>query len=166
MSTLRAQKALVVQEIQTQLQTAQALVVATYQGLSVKQMQALRKLAQARDVKIKIYKNRLVKKALEATEWAALNVHLTGANLYAFSLSDAISAAKVLFEFGKTHKQVTLVAGIVENQVVDHQGIHDVATLPTYEEALTILARALQGGLQQVAIGLKMLVDDNHLKAA
>ena len=68
MSTLRAQKALVVQEIQTQLQTAQALVVATYQGLSVKQMQALRKLAQARDVKIKIYKNRLVKKALEATE--------------------------------------------------------------------------------------------------
>ena len=165
MSILRDQKTLVVKEIKDEISNSQSMVVATYQGLTVKEMQALRKLAKEKDVKIKIYKNRLVKKAIETSENADLAQHLTGANLYAFSYTDSISAAKVLFEFGKKHKQVQLVAGIVENQVVDRQGINDVATLPSYEEALTILARSLQGALQQMAIGLKMLVDENHLKA-
>lgn len=165
MSILRDQKTLVVKEIKHEISNSQSMVVATYQGLTVKEIQALRKLAKEKNIKIKIYKNRLVKKAIEATENADLAPHLTGANLYAFSYADSISAAKVLFEFGKTHKQVQLVAGIVENQVVDRQGINDVATLPSYEEALTILARSLQGALQQMAIGLKMLVDENHLKS-
>ena len=164
MSVFRDQKMLLVTEIQANIDQSQSMVVATYQGLTVKQMQALRKLAKAKDVKIIIYKNRLVKKAIESGQFNDLAQHLSGPNLYAFSQTDSISAAKVLFEFAKTHKQVQLVAGIVEKQVLDQKAILEVATLPTYEEALTILARSLQGALQQIAIGLKMLVDENHIK--
>ena len=164
MSVFKDQKMLLVTEIQTNIDQSQSMVVATYQGLTVKQMQALRKLAKAKDVKIIIYKNRLVKKAIESGRFNDLAQHLSGPNLYAFSQTDSILAAKVLFEFAKTHKQVQLVAGIVEKQVLDQKAILEVATLPTYEEALTILARSLQGSLQQIAIGLKMLVDENHIK--
>ena len=164
MSVFKDQKMLLVTEIQANIDQSQSMVVATYQGLTVKQMQALRKLAKAKDVKIIIYKNRLVKKAIESGQFNDLTQHLSGPNLYAFSQTGSISAAKVLFEFAKTHKQVQLVAGIVEKQVLDQKAILEVATLPTYEEALTILARSLQGALQQIAIGLKMLVDENHIK--
>lgn len=165
MSISKQQKSLVVDEIKERIKTSQSMVVATYQGLSVKEIQALKKLAKEKDVKIKVYKNRLVKKAIESTDFEILSKDLTGANMFAFSNSDSISAAKVLFEFGKKFKQVELVAGIVENQVLDKTAILDVATLPTFEEALTMLASSLQGGIKQVAIGLKMLVDENHIKA-
>lgn len=165
MGILRDQKTLVVKEIATKLSNSQSMVVATYQGLTVKQIQALRKLAKEKDVEIKVYKNRLVRKAVEGTEFESISADLVGANMFAFSNSDSFSAAKVLFEFAKKNKQVSLVAGIVEKQVLDKAGITDVATLPSYEEALTMLASSLQGAVKQVAIGLKMLVDENHLKS-
>lgn len=165
MSILRQQKSLVVDEIKERINNSQSMVVATYQGLTVKEIQALKKLAKEKDVKIKVYKNRLVKKAIEASEYESLSKSLVGANMFAFSNSDSISAAKVLHEFGKKFKQVQLVSGIVENKVLDQVAILEVATLPSYEEALTMLASSLQGAIKQVAIGLKMLVDENHIKA-
>lgn len=165
MSFLKEQKILQVSEISKKISKSQSVVVATYQGLTVKQIQALRKEAKAKDVEIKVYKNRLVKKAIENTDFSSLSETLVGANMFAFSYSDYISGAKVLHEFGKKHKQVELISGIVEGNVVDKQGIMDVATLPTYEEALTMLATSLQAPIRQIGIGLKMLVDENKLKA-
>ena len=165
MSFLKEQKILQAKEISQKISKSQAVVVATYQGLTVKEIQALRKLAKEKNVEIKVYKNRLVKKAIENTEFSSLSSTLVGANMFAFSYSDYISAAKVLYEFGKKHKQVELVSGIIEQKVADKQMVTDVATLPTYEEALTILATSLQAPIRQIGIGLKMLVDENKIKA-
>ncbi|MBR3259263.1 MAG: 50S ribosomal protein L10, partial [Mycoplasmataceae bacterium] len=96
MSLLREQKIIEVKEINDKISKSQSMVVATYQGLTVKQIQALRKEAKTKNVEIKVYKNRLVKKAIENTDLASLSDTLVGANLYAFSYSDYISAAKVL----------------------------------------------------------------------
>ncbi|MBD5423434.1 MAG: 50S ribosomal protein L10 [Mycoplasma sp.] len=165
MSFLKEQKILQAKEISEKISKSQAVVVATYQGLTVKEIQTLRKLAKEKDVEIKVYKNRLVKKAIENTEFSSLSSTLVGANMFAFSYSDYISAAKVLHEFGKKHKQVELVSGIIEQKVADKQMVTDVATLPTYEEALTILATSLQAPIRQIGVGLKMLVDENKIKA-
>lgn len=164
MSLLKYQKTLVVNEIKERINNSQSIVVAKYQGLTVKQIQNLRKIAKEKDVKIKVYKNHLVKKAIESTEFSLLSDDLVGANMYAFSFSDSISAAKVLFEFAKTNKQVELVAGIVENKVLNKTEIENVAKLPSYEEALTMLASSLQGAIKQIAIGLRILIDENHIK--
>lgn len=164
MSVLKYQKTLVVNEIKERINNSQSVVVAKYQGLTVKQIQNLRKIAKEKDVKIKVYKNHLVKKAIESTEFSLLSDYLVGANMYAFSFSDSISAAKVLFEFAKTNKQVELVAGIVENKVLNKTEIENVAKLPSYEEALTMLASSLQGAVKQIAIGLRMLIDENHIR--
>lgn len=165
MSLLKDQKIKQVKEISEKISKAQSVVVATYQGLTVKQIQALRKEAKSKDVEIKVYKNRLVKKAIESSEFKELSSTLTGPNLYAFSFSDSISAAKVLHEFSKKHDQVKLISGIVEQKVVDQKEIMEVATLPSYEEALTMLATSLQAPIRQIGVGLKMLVDENKIKA-
>ena len=165
MSFLKEQKILKAKEISDKISKSQAIVVARYQGLTVKEIQALRKLAKEKDVEIKVYKNRLVKKAIENTEFSSLSSTLVGPNMFAFSYSDYLSAAKVLYDFSKKHKQVELISGIVEQKVADKAEIMDIATLPTYEEALTMLATSLQAPIRQIGIGLKMLVDENKVKS-
>ncbi len=163
MSFLKEQKILKAKEISNKISNSQSVVVARYQGLTVKEIQSLRKLAKEKDVEIKVYKNRLVKKAIENTEFSSLSSTLVGANMFAFSHSDYLSAAKVLYDFGKKHKQVELISGIVEQKVASKEEIMDIATLPTYEEALTMLATSLQAPIRQIGIGLKMLVDENKI---
>lgn len=165
MSILKQQKIVQAKEISGKISKSQAVVVATYQGLIVKEIQELRKLAKEKDVELKVYKNRIVKKSIQNTEFSSLSSSLVGANIYAFSYSDSISAAKVIYEYGKKHKQIQLVSGIVEGKVLNKEEILDVAKLPTYEEALTMLATSLQAPIRQIGIGLKMLVDENKISA-
>lgn len=165
MSSLKDLKIKEAKEISEKFTKSQSIVVARYQGLTVKEMQALRKEAKAKDVEIKVYKNRIVKKAIEKSDVKNLCETLVGQNLYAFSYSDYISAAKVLNDFSKKHKQVELISGVVENKVTDKQGIMEIATLPSFEEALTMLATSLQAPIRQIGVGLKMLVDENKVKA-
>ncbi|MGL4251996.1 MAG: 50S ribosomal protein L10 [Metamycoplasmataceae bacterium] len=164
MGVLREAKKDVVKEISDKIAKAQSVIVANYEGITVKQLQELRKDAKKQDVSLKVYKNRLVIKAIENTEYKTLAPDLVGANIYAFADSDSISAAKVLANFAKKNKNLELRVGIFENQVIDHAKVMEIATLPSYEEALTILAGSLQGAVRQVAVGLKMLVDENHIK--
>lgn len=163
MSILKQQKIVQAKEISEKISKSQAVVVATYQGLTVKEIQQLRKLAKEKDVELKVYKNRIVKKSIENTEFSSLSNSLIGPNIYAFSYSDSLSAAKVIFEFGKKHKQIKLISGIAEGKVLNQEEILEVAKLPTYEEALTMLATSLQAPIRQIGIGLKMLVDENKI---
>lgn len=165
MSILKQQKIVQAKEISEKISKSQSVIVATYQGLTVKEIQQLRKLAKEKDVELKVYKNRIVKKSIENTEFSSLSSSLVGANIYAFSYSDSISAAKVIYEYGKKHKQIKLVSGIVEGKVLNQEEVLDVAKLPTYEEALTMLATSLQAPIRQIGIGLKMLVDENKISA-
>ncbi|MGL6124909.1 MAG: 50S ribosomal protein L10 [Metamycoplasmataceae bacterium] len=164
MGVLRESKKDVVKEISEKIANSQSVIVANYEGITVKQFQELRRLAKAEDVHLKVYKNRLVIKAIENGEFKDLKSELVGANLYAFANGDSISAAKVLANFAKKNKQIELKAGIFEKQVIGYDKVMEIATLPSYEEALTILAGSLQGAIRQVAVGLKMLVDENHIK--
>ncbi|MGV2392901.1 UNVERIFIED_CONTAM: 50S ribosomal protein L10 [Campylobacter lari] len=145
-----------VKEISSKLANAKGLVVAEYRGLTVAELTKLRVLAKENGVEIKVYKNRIFKLAANEAGYAELDQHLVGPNLYAFSNLEDNAAAKVLNNFAKEHKMLVLKAGIFENKVIDAKGVHEVATLPNYEEALTILARSLMAPLQQLSLSLKM----------
>ncbi|MDK2819950.1 MAG: 50S ribosomal protein L10 [Mycoplasmataceae bacterium] len=164
MGVLKDNKKIVVKEIAEKIKKAQSVIVANYEGINVKQFQALRKAAKNEDVELKVYKNRLVIKAIDGGEFKELSSKLVGANLYAFANSDPISAAKILATFAKKNKELELIAGIFEKKVINYDEVMEIALLPSYEEALTILAGSLQGAVRQVAVGLKMLVDENHIK--
>ena len=95
------------------LSNAKATVFAKYQGLTVAELQELRKAARENGVKIKVVKNRLVRVAMGqiAVYKDTDTTGLTGQLLYAVSDSDEVAPAKILAEFAKTHDALDLVGG-------------------------------------------------------
>lgn len=155
-----------VKEISTKISSAKALVVAEYAGLTVKDLQALRKELKANKVELKVFKNRLFKIAANEAGYADLDADLAGQNIYAFGMEDEISPAKVLAKFAKDHKNLKLKAGTYEGKVVDAKELAVIASLPSYEEALTMLAMSMLSPIKFVGTGLHMLVEENKLAAA
>ncbi|WP_406617453.1 50S ribosomal protein L10 [Mycoplasmopsis adleri] len=154
-SALKLAKKETVAEIKDKLASSKSLIIAEYRGLTVAELRKLRVLAKQAGVEIKVYKNRLFKIATDAAGYQ-LDEYLVGPNLFAFSNLEDNAAAKVLVKFAKDFKLLQPKAGIFENKVIDAKGVQEVATLPNYEEALTILARSLMAPLQQLSLSLKL----------
>lgn len=156
-SSLKLAKKVTVSEITNKISSAKAIAFAEYRGLTVAQLKEMRVEAKKVGVELKVYKNRLFKLATDKLGYD-LSSFLVGANIFAFSNDDNMSAAKLLVKFAKKHKEfLVLKAGTFEGKVVDTQELKKVAALPSYEEALTILARSLMAPLQQLSLGLKLV---------
>ena len=91
----------VVDEIKAMLDGAVGAVVVDYRGLTVEQDTKLRKQLREAGVSYKVYKNTLIKRAAEGTEFAALDPHLEGPTALAVSKDDATAPARILAEFAK-----------------------------------------------------------------
>ncbi|MFV8470432.1 50S ribosomal protein L10 [Mycoplasma sp. AA7A] len=156
-SKLKAAKKEVVLEIVDKIKSSQAVAFAEYRGLTVSELEEFRKEAKKLGVDIKVYKNRLFKLAANETGIGELADYLVGPNIFAFSNNDDMSAAKLLTKFAKLHKLMVVKAGTFEGKVIDAKGVSEVATLPTYEEALGILARSMMAPLQQISLSLKLV---------
>lgn len=165
MNTNKQIKNDVVKEITEKLAAAQAVVVAKYDGLTVSEFQDLRKQLREKNVELKVYKNRLFKIAAKGAGLDGIEVALTGANVFAFGMSDDISPAKILASFAKEHQSLELKAGTYEGKVIDAVGVNEVATLPTLEEALTILAMQLLSPIKFIGVGLHQLTEGDYLSA-
>lgn len=155
-----------VKEISTKISSSKALVVAEYAGLTVRDLQDLRKELKSHGVELKVFKNNLFKIAADNAGFGTLESSLVGPNIYAFGMEDEISPAKVLSKFANDHKALKLKAGTYEGKVIDAKELQVVATLPSYEEALTMLAMSLLSPIKFVGAGLHMLVKENKLAAA
>ena len=113
MAISKDKKQALVSELAELFASAKGTAVAKYQGLSVADIQDLRKAARAAGVTIKVVKNRLVRVAMGESDTykEADTSALLGQLLYAFSADDEVAPAKVLDEFAKTHPTLELVAG-------------------------------------------------------
>ena len=163
MNANKQAKVNLVSEINNKIKESSSLVIAKYAGLTVKETQELRNQLREQGVELKVYKNRLVKLALQDTDFAELESVLTGPNAIAFGSENDIAPAKVLATFAKDHKALELVAGTFEGKVIDVDGVKEVATLPTLEEALTKLALALITPVKDLGISLNLAVEEGHI---
>ena len=113
MAISKDKKQALVRELTELFASAKGTAVAKYQGISVAELQELRKAAREAGVTIKVVKNRLVRVAMGESDTykAADTSALLGQLLYAFSADDEVAPAKVLDEFAKTHPTLELVAG-------------------------------------------------------
>lgn len=113
MAISKDKKQALVREMDELFATAKGTAIAKYQGISVADLQQLRKAAREAGVVIRVVKNRLVRVAMSnnSTYKAADTSALTGQLLYAFSDSDEVMPAKVLDVFAKTHPELELIAG-------------------------------------------------------
>ena len=143
MSLNRQEKAIVIEEVTTQVATAQSIVVAEYRGLDVASVTVLRKTAREKGVYLRVLKNSLARRAVAGTPFEALSSKLTGPLIYGIS-ADPVNAAKVLSEFAKSNDKLIIKAGSLPNSVLDANGIKALATMPTREELLSKLLGTMQ----------------------
>ncbi|TAK73384.1 MAG: 50S ribosomal protein L10 [Aquabacterium sp.] len=143
MSLNRNEKADVVAEVQAQAAKAQTLALAEYRGLTVAQLDALRKNAREKGVYLHVLKNTLARRAVAGTPFEVAESHFVGPLIYGFS-EDAIAAAKVIAEFSKANDKLVIKAGAYGGKALDADGVKALASVPSKEVLLAQLLGLLQ----------------------
>ena len=130
---------------------AQSVVAAEYRGLTVSQMTELRAKARRQGVYMRVVKNTLARKALAGTSFESVGPKLKGPLVLAFSKDDPGAAARVVKDFAKGNEK--LVARLVSlgGQVLPGGELEKVASLPTREQALSMLLGVLKAPIQKLA---------------
>jgi len=139
-----------IKDMTTQLDSSEAVIVAHYQGLTVKQLDELRSKMREHGIIFKITKNRITKLALEKTRCKDLSNLFSGPTAVALS-KDAITSAKILTNFSKENKNLKILGGIMGNDILDVVGVQNVATLPTLDEARAKIVGILRSPAQKIA---------------
>lgn len=137
MAISRNKKQTVVADLHELLGNAKMTALAQYEGLTVGELQELRRAARASGVHIKVVKNRLVRVAMQQTDNLkdADTSALKGQLLYALSTEDEVAPAQVLATFAKTHDPLKLVGGISgEGMALGETDIKALAALPTKDQ--------------------------------
>ncbi len=165
MGSLEQKKAVVAETLE-KLEKAHSVVFADYRGMTVKEISELRAVLRKQGVELKVLKNTLIKIAAEQNGVQGLDPYLTGTNMWAFSMEDAVSAAKLLQEFAKTHPKLIVKGGIMDKKAFDAEGVKALASLPSREVLLgqiagllqtpiVGMARVLQGPINKMAYALE-----------
>ena len=145
----REQKKSYISEMTDQFENSEAVLVAHYQGLTVKQLDELRTEMRKHGIQFKITKNRITKLALEGTKFKKLENLFSGPTAIALS-EDAIKSAKILTEFAKKNSNLKIVGGIMEDEPLSVEEVAKIATLPTLEEARSKIVGILSSPAQKI----------------
>ncbi|MGN0350690.1 MAG: 50S ribosomal protein L10 [Roseburia sp.] len=149
----------IVQEISENIKEAQSVVVVDYRGLTVAEDTQLRKQLREAGVTYKVYKNTLVNRAIEGTEFAGLSEVLEGPSAFAISTTDATAPARVLAKFAKTAPALEIKAGVVEGTFYDAKGMAAIASIPGREELLSRLLGSMQSPVTNFARVLNQIAE-------
>ncbi len=150
-------KAESVRELSEKLGRATTVVVFDYPGLTVAQFTELRRQLREADCEVTVYKNNISRRASIAAGFDALADTFVGAKALAISYSDVVAPAKIVYEFAKSNKVVKIQAGIVEGRVANVEQLSALATLPSRETLLTMLAVGMLTPVRELAVGLNMI---------
>ena len=155
----------IVDEISELLNGAATAVVVDYRGLTVEQDTQLRKQLREAGVTYKVYKNTLIKRATEGTDFAALDPNLEGPTALAVSKTDATAPARILAEFAKKADKLEIKAGIVEGTYYDAKGMNVIATISSREILLGKLLGSIQSPITNFARVLNQIAEANGAEA-
>ena len=154
-----AAKSETVKEISEKAKKSQTIIVCEYRGLTVAQIQEVRRALHKEKAEMSVYKNSLVERAVDELGYNDLNSILTGPNAIVFS-EDVIAGAKVIAKYAKRHKDVLVVkGGIVEGKFVDAKGIIEVSKLPGKEGLISMFLSCLQAPIRSFACAVKAVAD-------
>ncbi|MCD8028922.1 MAG: 50S ribosomal protein L10 [Erysipelotrichaceae bacterium] len=149
----------IIDEISDKIKNSQSTIVAEYRGLNVAEMTELRRALRAENVGFKIYKNKLVQRALDDANMSELDAYMTGPNALAFGHEDAVAPARVLADFAKKHPNLQIKAGYVEGKFLPQEDVMAVAKLPNRDGMYSMLLSCLKEPVAKVARAVKAVAD-------
>jgi len=146
----RAAKSQLVSSLGNIFKSTEVVVVAHYSGLTVAQMQTLRRQMKQAGASVKVAKNRLAKIALEGSEVASIAPLLKGPTLIAYS-GDPVSAPKVAVDFAKTNERFVILGGAMGTTALDPNGVKALAALPSLDELRAKIIGLIQAPATKIA---------------
>ena len=139
-----------IDEMKDYFNKTSSIFVTHYQGLTVKQIDDLRKEMRKHGIIFKITKNRITKLALGDSKFKKLENLFTGPTAVAFS-EDAITSAKILTKFAKKNANLKIIGGLMEEEPLSVEDVQKIATLPTLNEARAKIVGILSSPAQKIA---------------
>jgi large subunit ribosomal protein L10 len=146
----RAAKKELVTSLNGVFKASNVVVVAHYAGLTVSQMQILRKQMKQAGASVKVAKNRLAKIALEGTDASVVVPLLKGPTVIAYS-GDPVAAPKVATDFAKANEKFVILGGAMGKTALNPDGIKALAALPSLDELRGKIVGLLQAPATKVA---------------
>ena len=156
----------IVEAIAEEIKDAQSVVLVDYRGLTVAQDTELRKQLREAGVVYKVYKNTMMKRAFEGTEFEGLENCLEGPSAIAVSKDDATAPARILCKFAKDAPALELKGGVVEGTVYDVAGLAELSKIPSREELLSKLLGSIQSPITNFARVIKQIAEQGGGEAA
>jgi large subunit ribosomal protein L10 len=138
-----AQKKEVVAELADVAAKAHSMVAAEYAGLTVGQLTELRRKAREGGVYLRVAKNTLVTRAVAGTDYECVKDVLVGPLLYAFSKEDPGAAGRLVKDFAKANEKLQPKVVAIGGKAYPASHVEVLASLPTREQALSMLLSVL-----------------------
>ncbi|NPA65662.1 MAG: 50S ribosomal protein L10 [Epsilonproteobacteria bacterium] len=160
---LKAKKAEVIEQLTNDFANTTAVVICDYKGLTVGELEELRKAARAKDTKVQVVKNTLATIALKNAGMEGVEIKDT--NIFVWS-DDVIAAAKIAADFAKKSDKFVIKAGYLDKEPADVAKIEAFAKLPGREELLGMLAATWMAPITNFTIGLDALRKKKEEEAA
>ena len=147
-----------VERLRELLARATTAVVTDYRGLTVKQLEDLRRKLRAEGIDYVVVKNTLARRAADEAGIAEFARVLVGPVGLAVGYGELSAPARILAEYFRVNRQLPMVAGLAEGQVLDQAGVRTLAELPSREVLLGQLAGTLQSPLTGLAGALNSIL--------
>ena len=157
-ANLEAKKELV-SEIKDKIQRAKSFVIVDYRGITVVQDTELRTSFRNANAEYKVYKNRLVLRALNELGITGFEEHLQGTSAIAFGYEDELTPAKLVSQAGAKTQKLEVKCGLLNGSFISADEVKALASIPSREELIAKLLFLLQSPMRGLAVALNAIAE-------
>ena len=147
----------VVADIKQKFEKAQTAVLVDYRGLNVAEVTDLRNQLRKAGVEYAVLKNTMINLAVKDMGLDDMKSHLEGPTAVAFGYEDAIAPAKILSEFAKKNKKVTIKCGVCDGAYLDEAGVQALANTPSREVLIARIMGSMMSSVSKFVYALEAI---------
>lgn len=150
----KTQKSEIVERLTGEFKAANCVVMCDFKGMTVAQIEALRKIGRAKEAKVQVVKNTLATIALNNAEMNGIEIKDT--NIFVWG-EDAIATSKTVADYAKANDKFVIKCAYIDGEAADAAKVEAFSKLPGREELLGMLASVWMGPIRNFTIGLDAL---------
>ena len=147
----------VVADIKQKFEKAQTAVLVDYRGLNVAEDTELRNQLRKAGVEYAVLKNTMINLAIQDMNLDDMKAHLEGPTAVAFGYEDAIAPAKVLSDFVKKSKKMTIKCGVCDGAYLDEAGVQALANTPSREVLIAKIMGSMMSSVSKFVYALEAI---------
>ena len=147
----------VVADNKEKFEVAQSAILVAYRGLSVAEVTELRNQLRKAGFEYAVLKNTMINLAVKDMNLDDMKPHLEGPTAVAFGYEDAVAPAKILSEFAKKNKNVTIKCGVCDGAYIDEKGVQALANAPSREVLIAKIMGSMMSSVSKFVYALEAI---------